>query len=80
MSNPCFAAKAVDFATTNGTASPKAWGQQITITVTIRSIANDRGCPVKNQYRNVEIPVSNAIIVNHFAAVSANSCVCDFDF
>src|ERR1017187_6493920 len=49
INNPCLADNAVDLATTNGTANPKACGQQITITVTILSIANDKGCPAKFQ-------------------------------
>ena len=80
ISNPLFAASAVDLATTNGTAKPNACGQQITITVTILSIANASVCPVKYQYKNVVIPETIAIIVNHFAAVSANNCVFDFEF
>ena len=33
----------VEIATTNGTASPNACGQEITITVTIRSSAKTKG-------------------------------------
>ena len=39
MSSPCEAASAVDTATTSGTASPRACGQVMTMTVTIRSSA-----------------------------------------
>jgi hypothetical protein len=67
-------------ATTSGTANPNAWGQQITITVTILSIANARSFPDKYHTRNVIIPATIAISVNHLAALSANSCVLDFDF
>ena len=49
ISSPLFAAIAVDLATTKGTASPKACGQQITITDTILSIANASVCPVRYQ-------------------------------
>ena len=80
ISKPFFADNAVDFATTNGTAKPKACGQQITITVTILSIANAKDCPVKYQYKKVPIPATIAITVNHFAAVFASNCVLDFDF
>ena len=80
ISNPFFADKAVDFATIRGTANPNACGQQITITVTILSIAKANDCPVIYQYKNVAIPASNAIMVNHFAALSANNCVFDLEF
>jgi len=49
MSSPFLAANDVDLATTNGTANPKACGQQITITVTILAMAKSRGCPVRYQ-------------------------------
>ena len=35
----CVADAVVDIATTNGMATPKAWGQDVTITVTMRSNA-----------------------------------------
>ena len=37
--SPCFAESVVETATTSGDARPSAWGQVITITVTIRSRA-----------------------------------------
>ena len=49
MSNPLCAESAVDLATTKGTAKPKACGQQITITVTMRSMANAKVSPVMYQ-------------------------------
>ena len=80
MSKPLCAESAVDFATTNGTAKPKACGQQITITVTMRSMANAKVSPVKYQYKKVEMPENIAMNVNHFAALSAKSWVFDLEF
>ena len=39
ISKPCVADAVVDIATTKGMATPKAWGQDVTITVTMRSNA-----------------------------------------
>src|SRR5205814_9509170 len=64
ISNPFFADCAVDLATANGTASPKACGQQITITVTILSTAKARSLPEKNQTANVAMPAAIAIMVS----------------
>ena len=80
ISNPFCADKVVDFATTNGTAKPKACGQQITITVTILSIENVKSFPAKFHIRKVVMPAAIAINVSHCAALSASNCVFDFDF
>jgi len=66
-------------ATTNGTASPSACGQQMTITVTILSIENARLFPDNHQTIKVVMPLTIAISVSHFAALSASSCVLDLD-
>src|SRR6185437_2834793 len=79
ISSPFFADKAVDLATTSGTANPRACGQQITMTVTIRSIENARSFPDSHHTRKVAIPATMAISVSQRAAVSASNCVLDFD-
>jgi hypothetical protein len=65
ISRPFLADKAVDLATTSGTASPSAWGQQITIAVTILSIEKARSFPREFQVRKVMMPERIAIIVSH---------------
>jgi hypothetical protein len=61
ISNPCLADKADDLATTNGTARPKAWGQQITIYCYHSiSIANAKDWPWlrDTNSKKVETPAS----------------------
>lgn len=81
ISKPFFAESDVEIATTNGTASPKACGQQITITVTILSSANTAGLPaIDHQKKNVMNPETSATIVRILAALSASNWVFDFAF
>src|SRR5690554_5626845 len=56
INNPFLADILVDIAATNGTARPKACGQEITITVTIRSIANAIVSPNANHVKKVPKP------------------------
>ena len=48
-------------ATTNGTASPSACGQVMTITVTMRSRENSNAAPKLNQAKRVSNPTLMAI-------------------
>src|ERR1035437_5342898 len=78
MSRPFFAASAVETATTSGTARPKACGQAMTITVTVRSMANAKSLPMRtSQTKRVITPPPKATIVSHRAAVLARSWVFD---
>ncbi len=58
------AAMAVDTATTKGTARPRAWGQVITITVTIRSREKQIPLPAKSQAPSVMPPAVRAMMVS----------------
>lgn len=80
MSSPFCAEMAVEIATTSGIATPSAWGQAVTITVTIRSMANDGSLPTANQTMSVSTPTVSEIRVNQPAARSASVCVCDLAF
>src|SRR5690625_1492431 len=71
INRPFLAETLVDIAATNGTANPSACGQEITITVTIRSIAKAIVSPNANHVKNVPKPNTNAIMVSHLAATSA---------
>ena len=61
INKPFCADTAVEMATTRGIAKPNAWGQAITITVTIRSNANTNGYPAISQTANVPKPTDKAI-------------------
>ena len=56
---PLRAANAVEMAITSGMASPRAWGQAITSTVTVRSIAWS-GSPSTSQTTKVTTPTPTA--------------------
>ncbi len=72
MSKPFFAESAVETAITRGTASPRACGQAITITVTVLDKAKLKLCPVNTSHTNiVNAPAVIAIIVNQNAALLA---------
>src|SRR5660397_201153 len=73
MSRPWRAARAVETATTRGMASPRAWGQVITITVMVRPRANSKALPARSQAARVIAPAVMATIVSHMAARSARS-------
>ena len=78
MRNPCRAASAVETATTNGIASPRAWGQVITITVTLRSRENAKVSEAKTNHTiRVITPAESPMMVSHFAARSARFWVLD---
>ena len=77
MSKPCVAESDVERATTSGMATPKACGQDVTITVTIRSKANAMSLPEVNQNTNVTVPVKMEIMVSHLATLSARFWVFD---
>ena len=68
------AARAVDTATTSGTARPSACGQAITITVTVRSMAKAKSFPIRKVQMNiVTAPPNRAMKVSHCAARPARS-------
>ncbi|GBE58419.1 hypothetical protein BMS3Abin01_01356 [bacterium BMS3Abin01] len=72
------AASAVETATTSGTASPRAWGQVMTITVTVRSRANAKLSEEKiSQKARVIPPAAMAMMVSTRAARLARSWVLD---
>ncbi len=74
IKNPFFAARVVETATTRGTARPRACGQVITITVTVRSMEKRKSRPEKASQANMVIaPEPMAIKVSHMAAVLARS-------
>ena len=78
MSRPFFAASAVETATTSGTARPRACGQAMTMTVTVRSMANAKSLPMRTcQMKKVITPPPKATMVSHSAAVLARSWVFD---
>ncbi len=56
---PFLALTAVEIAITSGMASPRAWGQAITSTVTVRSTAS-RGSPSAIQAAKVSAPAAVA--------------------
>src|SRR5699024_542538 len=77
ISRPFVADRVVDIATTKGIATPKAWGQAVTITATVLSNAKARSLLSKNQKKNVRIPAPRAINVSHLATLSARFWVLD---
>ena len=56
ISRPFWAVRLVLTATTSGTARPRAWGQVMTITVTMRSSANAKLSPRASQTAKVAAP------------------------
>src|SRR5690349_3805587 len=78
ISKPLTAALAVEIATTSGIATPKACGQEVTITVTSLSSANATVLPDRYQYIKVTTPTSIEIRVSHLATLSARCWVFDF--
>ena len=78
MRSPFFAEIAVDTATTRGTANPNAWGQAMTMTVTVLSKAKTKSClAMPSQTNMVSPPTESAMIVSHKAARLARSWVLD---
>ena len=77
ISKPCVAAAVVEIATTRGIATPRACGQEVTITVTIRSNAKAKSW-LMYQTINVVTPTTNETMVSHLATPSARFCVFDF--
>ena len=78
ISNPLLAASAVETATTSGTASPRACGQAMTMTVTARSMAKESSLSMTpSQIKKVIAPPPSAMMVSHIAAVLAKSWVFD---
>ncbi len=73
INRPDFAASEVETATTRGTASPRAWGQDMTITVTALSMAKAESLLKLSQAANVIAPTLRDIMVSHRAALSARS-------
>src|SRR5699024_11227385 len=69
ISNPCFAEREVETATTSGAANPSAWGQVITITVTIRSKATSKEYPSASEINNVINQDARATSNDHNDAV-----------
>ena len=68
----------VETETTRGIASPRAWGQVITITVTIRDKAKTNSLrAIPSHTASVINPALIAIMVNQSAARSARPCVLD---
>ena len=61
---PCFAALAVLIDTTSGIARPSAWGHAMTMTVTARSMTNERGTSARTSHpANVSAPTVMAVTV-----------------
>ena len=76
MRRPFLAEIAVETATTRGAASPRACGQAVIMTVTIRSRANANGLPAKaSQAKRVSAPTLMAMRVSQRAARFARSWV-----
>ncbi len=79
INNPLLADSAVETATTRGMASPSAWGQVVTITVTALSREKARSCPFSTiQVTRVMNPPVSAISVRYMANRSARFCVLDW--
>ncbi len=72
---PELAAKDVETATTSGIARPRAWGQEMTMTVTARSTAKLAPLPMRAQAAKVRMPAETAMITRSMAARSARFCV-----
>jgi hypothetical protein len=64
----------VETATTRGTASPRACGQAITMTVTAGASAHGTETPVAYHAAGVAAPPPSATAVGHTAARLARSC------
>ncbi len=77
MSSPCIAYREVDIATTSGIATPKACGQEVTMTVTIRSSAKDNSRPRPNHVIKVIMPTLMETMISHMATLPARFCVLD---
>ena len=80
MSRPLRAEMAVEMATTNGMATPSAWGQAVTITVTMRSMAKAAPLPSHSHTASVPRPPASETAVSQPAARSARVWVCDLVF
>ena len=73
MSIPLRAPNAVEMVFTTGIASPSAWGQAMTSTVTASVRAKTNDCSARrNQNRKVPSPTTTATMVSQWAARSAN--------
>ena len=79
MSKPWLAESEVETATTSGMARPRAWGQVMTITVTMRPRAKLKSLPAPSQMASVSPPADSAMTVSHSAAPFARSCDRDRD-
>ena len=79
INNPCVADAVVEMATTKGMATPKACGQDVTMTVTILSSAKAKSLFAYHTM-NVATPITMEIMVSHLATLSARFCVWDFAF
>src|SRR6218665_3386535 len=77
INNPCVAESVVDMAITSGMATPSAWGQEVTMTVTILSRANDKSWP--DEYHTIKVITPTVIETNvsHLATLSARFWVLD---
>ncbi len=73
MSIPLRAPSEVEMVVTTGMASPRAWGQAMTSTVTAKVSANTVVCPAMNsQNRKAAAATATAMIVSQWAARSAS--------
>ena len=72
INTPERAARSVEMAVTSGMASPRAWGQAMTNTVTVRTTASS-GLPRMVQAMAVRIPAASANQNNRAAARSAKA-------
>ncbi len=61
MSKPFLAPMLVETAVTKGIARPRAWGQEMMITVTARVMAKSKSFPMDNHTVKVRIPAKRAI-------------------
>jgi hypothetical protein len=77
--SPFCAPRVVEMATTRGTASPRAWGQAMTRTVTVRTMEKSMGAPRNCQTTRVSTPAPRATPVRSWAARSARCWARDFD-
>ena len=80
ISRPLLAEIDVEMATTNGMATPSAWGQAVTITVTMRSMAKAVSLPSHSHAASVPKPPTSDTAVSQPAARSARVWVCDLVF
>ncbi len=77
--SPFRAPSVVEMATTSGIASPRAWGQAMTSTVTTRWMANCPVAPAMSHTTAVSMPAETATTVSQNAARSARSWARDRD-